>query len=440
MISNSPIAPAEERPPAEPPLAEVAGLQPAAAGSAPVPIWLTAPVLRIAIPDSPFAAATADAAGEAVSPAFDAAVETIGFDGPELAAPEPPPDEPPVAAFGVIEWIVLPDPVPEPASAPPLGTAAEPAGPDVIEWVALPELVEEAAPPPAPDPPPPVVEAPPPPPAAKAPPEPVPEIPPRPAARPNATPAAVAPPSRPELRVALRRPRPAPRVARPPRRAEAPEPAAPPFTSVAERLEEVGASVRAHLRQAAEAEAPSRGPVATAAAPRGAAPRPAPSLAPAAVPETRPLAQNRRLYRRVMLTAELEVDGAPCRLVDLSIGGFAAAGTPRLAPNATVPVTLRLTIDGINIGTQFSARIVYSNDARSAGRFVDLTGAQTAFLRYIVTWRGEAIGAAGTTTLLDAITRQPERTLPPHPSTPPQKTGWWSRWFGRIPFLGRRRS
>src|SRR5581483_3002471 len=123
---------------------------------------------------------------------------------------------------------------------------------------------------------------------------------------------------------------------------------------------------------------------------------PPPPPSPVAVPETRPLAQNRRLYRRVMLTAELEVDGVPCRLIDLSIGGFAAAGAGPLTPNTVVTVALRMTIDGIDIGTQFGARIVYASEARSAGRFVDLTAAQTAFLRYVVTWRGESVGASGT--------------------------------------------
>ncbi|MGH7095757.1 MAG: hypothetical protein ACREFB_19780 [Stellaceae bacterium] len=176
-------------------------------------------------------------------------------------------------------------------------------------------------------------------------------------------------------------------------------------------------------------------------APTGLAPT---GLAPAPVPETRPLTQNRRLYRRVMLAAELTVNGAPCRLVDLSIGGFAAAGAPALTANAMVPVTLRMNIDGIDIGTQFSARIIYASEARAAGRFIDLTAAQTAFLRYIVTWRGEAIGAIGTTNLLNAITRWPQRALQPHPSTPPaaapERPGWWSRWFGRVPLVGRRRS
>ena len=166
------------------------------------------------------------------------------------------------------------------------------------------------------------------------------------------------------------------------------------------------------------------------------------ALAPAAVPETRPLTQNRRLYRRVMLTAELAVSGTPCRLIDLSIGGFAAAGAAQAAAGAVVPVTLRMAIDGINIGTEFTARMVYGNGTRSAGRFIDLTAAQTAFLRYIVTWRGEAIGAVGTTTLLDAITRWPERAFQPHPSTvhpPPERPGFWSRLMGRIPLLGWRR-
>jgi len=161
------------------------------------------------------------------------------------------------------------------------------------------------------------------------------------------------------------------------------------------------------------------------------------------VPEGRSLAQNRRLYRRVMLTAQLEVDGVSCRLLDLSIGGFAASEMPRRPDNEALRVTLRMNIDGIDIGTVFTARMVHRSEARTAARFVELTAAQTAFLRYIVTWRGESAGAIGTTTLLDAITRWPERAFQPQPTAlpPPAPSGggWWSRWFARIPVLGRRR-
>jgi len=72
-----------------------------------------------------------------------------------------------------------------------------------------------------------------------------------------------------------------------------------------------------------------------------------------------------------------------------------------------VPVTLRMTIDGIDIAPGSPARVVYGNGSRAPAALSELTAAQTAFLRYIVTWRGEAIGAVGTTTLLDAITAGP---------------------------------
>jgi hypothetical protein len=262
----------------------------------------------------------------------------------------------------------------------------------------------------------------------------------------------------PARRVAVRRAR--PRVGRPQRRAAAPPPAKRNMAAkLADRLDGVGVTAKpARPRPAATATQPalnssapnSSVPPGTAKAPAGERPALAPAATavarlppPSAVPETRPLTQNRRLYRRVKLAADLEIAGKPCRLIDLSIGGFAAAGADRLDPGALVAVTLRMTIDGINIGTQFSARMVYGNGARAAGRFVDLTGAQTAFLRYIVTWRGEAIGAVGTTTLLDAITRWPERAFQPHPSTvkepTPERPGFWSRLVSRIPLLGWRR-
>jgi hypothetical protein len=268
----------------------------------------------------------------------------------------------------------------------------------------------------------------------------------------------------PARRVAVRRAR--PRVGRPQRRITAPRPQvkAAAAGKPSDRLDHAGSTAKpTPPRPAAAAAQPAPAPLAPPAQPTPppvakAPARERPALAPAstavartigtlpapaAVPETRPLTQNRRLYRRVRLTAELEIAGKPCRLIDLSIGGFAAAGADRLDSGALVPVTLRMTIDGINIGTQFSARMVYGNGARAAGRFVDLTGAQTAFLRYIVTWRGEAIGAVGTTTLLDAITRWPERAFQPHPSTvkapEPGRPGFWTRLIGRIPLLGWRR-
>ena len=116
-----------------------------------------------------------------------------------------------------------------------------------------------------------------------------------------------------------------------------------------------------------------------------------------------PLSRNRRLYRRVRLSAEIEIDGVPSSLIDVSIGGFAATGVADLAANKLVPVLLRMNIDGVEVATRLNARIVYAYRDRLSGRFIDLTSSQTAFLRYIVTWRGESVGMVGTTTLLDAI-------------------------------------
>jgi hypothetical protein len=151
--------------------------------------------------------------------------------------------------------------------------------------------------------------------------------------------------------------------------------------------------------------------------------------------------QNRRLHRRVSLAAEIEIDGKPSQLVDLSMGGFAASDTPPLASDTVLPVTLRMTIDGIDISTRLTARIVYAQLSRVGGRFVDLTASQTAFLRYIVTWRGQSVGAIGTTTLLDAITRPDRgRNLDAADNTRSHGRSWWSRWFGRLrlPLLGAR--
>jgi hypothetical protein len=97
--------------------------------------------------------------------------------------------------------------------------------------------------------------------------------------------------------------------------------------------------------------------------------------------------RNRRLYRRVKLPAEMEIVGVPCTLIDLSIGGFAATGVAQMEPNTLVPVTIRLVIDGIEVGTQLNARIIYVTQGRCSGRFADPTPSQTAFLRYLVTWR-----------------------------------------------------
>jgi hypothetical protein len=144
--------------------------------------------------------------------------------------------------------------------------------------------------------------------------------------------------------------------------------------------------------------------------------------------------RNRRLHRRAKLPAEFEIDGVPCTLIDVSIGGFAATGVPPIEPNALVRTTLHFTIDGIEVGTQLTARMVYVTQGRSAGRFVELSPSQMAFLRYVVTWRGESVGAVGTTTLLDAIAGGRERRFSSGFGDPPEeepKPSWWAGLIGR---------
>lgn len=192
-----------------------------------------------------------------------------------------------------------------------------------------------------------------------------------------------------------------------------------------------------------------------AAPPYPPAPPPAPEPAPGAWPPPRPSVdarpelepaslsspvtdrngrqsmRNRRLYRRVRLGAEIEINGNPASLVDISIGGFAASDIADVYPNTIVPVVLRLTIDGIEVGTRLHARIVYATPERVSGRFIDLTASQTAFLRYIVTWRGESVGTVGTTTLLDAITGGPLQGFPPGSSnSDAPRERWWAGLIG----------
>ncbi len=149
--------------------------------------------------------------------------------------------------------------------------------------------------------------------------------------------------------------------------------------------------------------------------------------------------RNRRLYRRVAIDAEFEINGTPVQLLDISMGGFAATRAPSLASGATVSATLRLAIDGVDVSARMRARMIYCDDphantVRSGGRFIELTASQTALLRYIVTWQGQSTGTLGTTTLLDAITRWPEQGLPAAPSLPPpeadRRPSWWSRALG----------
>lgn len=148
------------------------------------------------------------------------------------------------------------------------------------------------------------------------------------------------------------------------------------------------------------------------------------------------LSSNRRAHRRARLPAEIEIGDVPCTLIDVSIGGFAAGGVPPIEPNTLMPVTIRLLIDGIEVGTQLSARIVYVTQGRSSGRFIDLSPSQMAFLRYIVTWRGESVGAVGTTTLLDAIAGSAERGFVPGSvgrSDAHAKSHWWAGLIGKRP-------
>lgn len=144
--------------------------------------------------------------------------------------------------------------------------------------------------------------------------------------------------------------------------------------------------------------------------------------------------RNRRLYRRAKLPGEIEIDGVPCSLIDVSVGGFAVRGTLTYAVNTTVPVTLRVAIDRIDVGTQLRARIIYANETRSSGRFLGASASQIALLRYLVTWRGESVGAAGATTLLDAIGGGPDSAgadaLGNGVADAP-KERWWAGLIGR---------
>lgn len=442
-----------------------------------VPAWLVAPVLRIAIPDSPFGrgnvgrligeAAPATPAAPA-APAADP--DTIGFAEvePRSAATAPPTE------------IVKPDAAADVESA----SASEPIAASLDEVADIPEAQIPPATEPAAEPPSvsslPVAEVGEPEPAA----EPL-SVSPLPGAEaPEAEPAAEPPSVSPQPGAEARDPESA---AEPPwvsplpvAEAGEPEPAAePPSVSplsatqagepepTAEAFPPEPASRRPESAATdGESEAPAPPPRAArplgapqaglrpvAAAPEAAAAGlPAAELPPLVEPEAepfeatdtavgptrddRPTTRNRRLYRRVGIDAEFEINGIPAKLLDLSMGGFAAANAPTLAPNAVVPVTVRLAIDGVDISTRMRARIVYAETPRSGGRFIDLTASQTAFLRYVVTWRGQSVGALGTATLLEAITRGPERHHPTErPSLEPpgraeRRTPWWSRMFG----------
>lgn len=366
----------------------------------PVPRWLVAPVLALAIPDSPFGwgnrAAEAPRPSPAVAPRA-AEMATVGFAEPEGAAtvaPELPVATPAAPIETPAEDVA--EAAPEPAAAPgpveaeslPAETLAEALRRGVADG---PERGKAEA-----------------------------------ALRPLPHSAGEVRPWAQQVRAErpLGAPQAAPQTAAKTEAAPAPETAPGPLVDPVELpagdLPPV--LVEPHLNPVvAPAEAG-----ATAVTPRA---------------EDQTTMRNRRLYRRVALDAEFEIDGAPAQLVDLSMGGFAAAKAPALAPNVIVPVMLRLSIDGVEVSTRMRARAIYFDDLhanalRSGGRFIDLTASQTALLRYIVTWHGQSVGALGTTTLLDAITRWPEGGLPAElrlPEPAAQKTPWWSRvrgWFG----------
>jgi hypothetical protein len=457
---------------AEPPAAAEPGLDGESRRSetaSPVPGWVAAPILKLAIPDSPFGAGATD--GGVVTEVIP---ETLGFD----PATEPKPAAPPFTADAVHDAIgkvaaalsataadykaaqaerkaraeaardsaaalaAMAEIIDEPRLKKPPGPAAPFSGAAVAQAIAdVARALGTAAASHR---------------AAAAEREARAE-----AVRDSAAALAAMAETEPEPPAAEPDAAPPPRSDKP---SETPPPsdAAPPSARLADRLGRLAAArIPGTADVAGKSAAPPRRAVyparpvltprpAPAAASGAVAPaRQRPRLAPAAararsavsgpvatpVPEARSLAQNRRLYRRVMLTAQLEIDGVSCRLLDLSIGGFAASEMPRRPDNEALRVTLRMNIDGIDIGTVFTARMVHRSETRTAARFVELTAAQTAFLRYIVTWRGESAGAIGTTTLLDAITRWPERAFQPQPGALPppaaSQRSWWSRWFGR---------
>jgi hypothetical protein len=387
-VAPAPEPPTDRRPPT-PKLTPGSG--PAAAH---VPAWLLAPALRIAIPDSPFGRGGAGRPiGEHLPPGKAAEPDTVGFVEIE------PPAAPASAMQQVVEFVtpVVDEaansaaPTPEPLDKPAQPLAAQ--TPTALQ----PSEAEPAA-------------------------ETGSESPPRAANTGEPAPAAA------EVSVAA---------------SAVPEPET--------GLSEDRAEAPAPLRAARPLGAPQSASRQAMSNPEAAG-LPAVEVPPLVEPDEgsadstetavgpprddRPTMRNRRLYRRVAIEAEFEIDGAAAKLLDLSMGGFAAANAPALAPNAVVPVTVRLAIDGVDISTRMRARIVYAGTPRSGGRFIDLTAGQTGFLRYIVTWRGQSAGALGTATLLEAIGRAPDPFRPAEPPAlePPgraeRRTRWWSRLFG----------
>ena len=364
-----------------------------------VPAWLVAPVLRIAIPDSPFGRGNA---GRPIGAEAQAAAEepdTVGFAevGPFPAAVVPPP-----TAAAPIKTV-------EPAAQPPDTKPA--AIPEPIAALSL-----EAADTPE----------------AQTPPVPETTL----QLATQARDAAGAEAGEPEAPHSISAPR-EPETTEPAGQPEAP--AAPPRAARPLGAPQAGPRPIAAMAPPPAANAQPAGLPATELPPvvePEAEPADAADTAIGPARDDRPTMRNRRLYRRVGIDAEFEIDGVPAKLLDLSMGGFGAANAPAVAPNAVVPVTVRLATDGVEISTRMRARMVYVETPRTGGRFIDLTGGQTAFLRYVVTWRGQPLGALGTATLLEAISRTPERFHPAErPSLEPpgraeRRTRWWSRMFG----------
>ncbi len=382
-----------------------------------VPAWLVAPVLRLAIPDSPFGRGhpgRAAARPTTASAPRDAEPATVGFGDAEPMAADPAEQQIPASAEAAAEIT--------PEAAPPPDTAIEPALVRPVEAVdpavaassaqTLAETLRRGVADDAP--------------SADSRSAPI-EI-----ARPlPRSPGEVRPSAR-ELRAErpLGAPQAVPRTGAKPVDAEAP----PALAEPGHPAGDVSALLVEPEPDPSPGGSPRGEPGDIALAPRPDARLPArPPASPGELPAERQTMRNRRLYRRVGLAAEFEIDGANADLVDLSMGGFAAANAPDLERNAVVPVTVRLSIDGVDISTRMRARMIYTNEPRSGGRFVDLTASQTAFLRYIVTWRGQAAGALGTTTLLEAITGTPERAPAaalPDPEPPARRPSRWARWFG----------
>jgi hypothetical protein len=407
-----------------------------------VPHWLTTPVSSVAIPDSPFGWGHHPAATASSSPpaaALESEPATVGFAEPEDTPAEEKapgaatetastqtPAEPSIAASAA-DVAAAPDAEPTAAAS---ADAASASGSDILDTpiqAATAAPIEEPSAP-APDP-----EVKPSPAAVDALTEPAPAVvvgdekraagfpaEPSPSEAADEGPVSGAAGSPPPGNAGELRPW--ARQMRAPRPLGAPQAAARAEAASGTATEGVGLPA-ADLPALIEPEIDPLASTETAVMPR-----------PEDRPAERSTMRNRRLYRRVSIDAGFEIDGASAQLLDISMGGFAAAKAPPLAPERVVATVLRLSVDGVDISTRIRARMIYCDELRSGGRFIDLTASQTALLRYLVTWRGQSVGALGTTTLLDAITRWPEQGLPSAPALPPvereRRPPLWTRFLG----------